>query len=193
MQSALKSEGRVCLALPDLRYTFDFFRNPSTLADALRIYRLKPERHPSETLFDQVLNQVHINNNGCWSPNESFNGAAFPTPIENAWQYYLDDQHRDSYVDIHSWCFVPASFQLLMIDLARLDLIDLVLTKIASDKEGSIGSEFLVQLEKRPGPSNPIRKMSSEEFNGVRMQLQLAIISQLSKRALMAGLLTNML
>jgi len=192
IQAALKPEGRVCLALPDLRYTFDFFRNPSTLADALRINRLKPERHSSETLFDQVLNSVHINNMGCWSPAETFNRAVFPEPIEVAWQYYLDDQQRDFYVDIHAWCFVPASFQLLIVDLARLNLIDLAVTKLASDKEGLTGSEFLVQLEKRPGPTNPMRKMSSDEFNQLRMQLQLSIVSQLSKRALMAGLLTNL-
>jgi hypothetical protein len=66
-------------------------------------------------------------------------------------------------------------------------------TKLASDKEGLTSSEFLVQLEKRPGLSNPIREMSSEEFNALRMQLQLAIVSQLSKRALMAGLLTNLI
>jgi hypothetical protein len=193
IQAALKTHGRVCFALPDLRYTFDFFRNPSTLADALRIHRSKSERHSSETLFDQVLNSVHINNMGCWSPAETFHRAVFTEPIETAWQYYLDDQQRDFYVDIHAWCFVPASFQLLMVDLARLNLIDLVVTKLASDKEGVTGSEFLVQLEKRPTPTNPIRNMSSDEFNQLRMQFQLSIVSQLSKRALMAGLFTNLL
>lgn len=63
IQSALKPEGLVCLTLPDLPYTFDFFYNPSTVADALRTHRLKCSRHPSKFYLINGLTKYTITTN----------------------------------------------------------------------------------------------------------------------------------
>ena len=78
-----------------------------------------------------------------------------------------------------------------MLDLARINFIDLEIKQIYTDKDGLNGSEFLVQMVNHPETSNQIKNLTPLEFSKMRLHLQKSIVSQLSKRALMAQMIIN--
>jgi hypothetical protein len=41
-------------------------------------------------------------------------------PVEEAQKLFASMEAREDYVDLHAWRFTPASFELLMLELARL-------------------------------------------------------------------------
>ena len=64
--------------------------------------------------------------------------------LEQAKQAIRDVGERGSYLDVHEWCFTPASFRLMMRDLFELGFIQL--KELAFHL--SQGSEFYIALSR---------------------------------------------
>lgn len=118
----LRPGGRLCLTVPDQRFTFDRLREPSDLAEVVGAH-VQGLRRPSPR---QVFEHHH---------------KATRLPLRAAWQGRLDEaglvrihdfeyalaQARKAqagkYVDCHCWVFTPLSFLALMAELARHGLL----------------------------------------------------------------------
>jgi len=185
--NSLCSTGLLCMAIPDMRYTFDVLRNPSTFADVIRVSRLANYcKHESERLLDHIMREVTVGGQGCWSKLDP------PKPmwqlsntIDHAMQAYKDDLSRPDYVDIHSWCFVPASFQLIIHELNCAGFIDFEIRSIIDSQ--CPGSEFIVQLEK----TRSFSFLSAEEKQVRRLDLMFATVRQLAQRVELLPKLEN--
>jgi glycosyltransferase involved in cell wall biosynthesis len=133
------SSGKFFLALPDHRYCFDALRPIATTGDVLD--GQGASRHTMGTEFDHTAYHCVYGGDTGWlaaSRNQDF-ALVHPWPKVAG---VLTKTHTE-YVDCHKWCFTPASFQLIILELHALGLIPWT-PKI----EPQIGIEFWAWLER---------------------------------------------
>jgi hypothetical protein len=180
-EAVIADRGIISMAVPDMRYTFDFFRAPSSVADALRVHRYGLKIHEPESLLDQQLNSIQNNGAIAWTTQTAIQDVSYTGNPITMWDNYKSLQDSITYQDCHRWCFVPASFELLLFDLRWMGLLNLRITSIRSAEDGILGSEFLVQLKKiKKGKDNTV--LAPELIQAKRMQLQFTILKQQADR-----------
>ena len=151
--AVLAPDGVLCLAVPDSRYCFDVFRPLTALPAVLAAHRARRTRHAPETLLEQVAYATLRDSAGAWL-KPSRGAVSLQSTLAAGHAYYrtLVDAEADpeaEYVDAHAWVFVPASFELLILELGSLGLIDLVLVHLDDDTQGS---EFFARLARSTEP-----------------------------------------
>lgn len=184
--SLLRTGGVLALAVPDLRYTFDFFRSPSTIGQVLAVHRRGDSRHAPETLFDAMSHSTNVTGVTAWLPGTYTPEISLSSTLDHAWQCYQDDLERQHYIDCHAWCFTPSSFLLLVHELRHLGQIDLAVKSVCTAADHNTGSEFIVQLEKRERGV----AAGKAEVERIRRDLLLGTIAELSERAVNLGMAT---
>ena len=121
VRSILSPEGRLNLALPDRRFTFDYLRRESGLADALNAYLLKPRTPTPLAILDDILNTTPVDNVKAWSE------AIAPQRVPGRSVYALaaarDAIATGAYHDVHCWVFTCDSFLTLMADIAEQEML----------------------------------------------------------------------
>lgn len=172
----LKPRGVLNLALPDMRFTFDFFRSVTTTADTLLAYREHRKRHAPETIFA-------VETTNCWNhgmamwPRDHRVQLHVVSQLGPAYDIYRRELDalagkNTPYVDAHAWVFTPASFQLLILELNALDLIPFQVSHIEDSELG----EFIVQLKKA------IQKPSEAELHAKRVELMVKTVREVAQR-----------
>lgn len=173
-QSLLTSNGTVILAIPDKRYCFDYFRPLATTWDAIAAHNEKRVRHVPSSLFEHTAYSSFSSGTGAWgqAPVSNF---SFTNSIEDAYSLAstanIDDE--SPYHDVHAWPFLPATFQLMLLELARLGKTDWCIQEISPAN----GCEFYVWL--RRGGTDQAANMSAQAFNAQRLSLQRQILIEL--------------
>jgi len=167
--------GVISLAMPDLRFCFDYFKRPTMTDDLLLAHREKRTRHSPETLFEAQAYQSWGGGGGAWSRQDPA-AVNLVVTIEHAYGCYLEELDADKesapYVDAHSWIFMPANFSLVVLELNVLGLINF---RIRSIEDGE-GSEFFVQLE--PGRI----ELSHADVQAERQRLVDQMVAQQASR-----------
>jgi len=184
-EHSISQKGVIAMAIPDMRFTFDLFRNPSTVADALRVNRQASFYHDPESVFDQNLNSAINGGKPCWTTNTAIQDLDFvssPASALEAYQQHLSDDNPE-YQDCHRWCFVPASFRLLIHDLRLMGLANLRITSLHSAETGVQGSEFIVQLKRTKKNKKVSDVIKLERAKKRRLFLQIEVLQQLADRA----------
>jgi len=140
VRKLLNPGGVLSLAVPDRRYSFDRFRERSSLARVLEIYHAAPEVHSEGAIIDYFFNVVRKGSSISWfegAPGEYQNVHTFDQAM------LASATVRDGeYVDVHNWVFTPSHFRVLIEDLFTLGLIDLREKSFGDTR----GSEFFVTL-----------------------------------------------
>ena len=139
-RTLLKDEGVVVLAIPDKRKCFDFFRPISTTGDAVVAFREKRSRHTAKTHFDHLMYHAHRNGSPGWSIEEQ-SPIVLALGIEGG-MGALTLGERDEYVDAHAWTFTPSSFELMVLELRALGLLNLAVERV----EPATHTEFYAWL-----------------------------------------------
>jgi hypothetical protein len=140
----LRPGGTIRLALPDRRFTFDYLRRESTLADLATAWLLRPRRPLPAAVLDGSLNAVAITAEAAWS------GAAWAEPLQRlvTWDEAITMARgvieHDRYQDVHCWVFTPSSFALLMAEAASHELVRLACAVVHDT--AAKDSEFIVVL-----------------------------------------------
>ena len=139
-RTLLRPGGVLSLAVPDRRFSFDRFRERSSLARVIEVYRAAPSVHSEGAVLDYYLNVVRKGDAISW-----FAGAK--GRYANAHSHEEALAHaagavRGEYMDVHNWIFTPHHFRLLVEDLFALGLIELRETSF----HDTAGSEFFVTL-----------------------------------------------
>lgn len=143
--SILNDGGVYALIVPDKRYTFDHFRTESTLGDVLERHNNGDSRHSLKTFIDS-LNEAHNEPVRHWNNDHGEPSAINAARIAAAVKSYEDMGGRDP--SLHAWIFTDDSFRDVFTQLAAMDFIDLVPTRIYNTVKHS--NSFCVVLEKRP-------------------------------------------
>ena len=143
----IRPRGVISLALPDKRLCFDIFRPISLTHDLLAAHDEHRTRHSPETLFASYAYQALDGGMGAW-PRSRMPDIRAVRQLRKAYSSYLDEKRQAKadrpYIDAHAWVMVPASFELVILELNVLGLIDF---RIRGQIEEGENSEFLVQLE----------------------------------------------
>jgi hypothetical protein len=161
VSSILKEHSYFFLCIPDYRYCFDHFRNPSNIFEVFDSYyngREKPSAvsHLESTYLtchnDSVKHWQTLNNsirNIFVSVNESnhfLNSQEdrIINEIENIKKKY--EICKTEYIDSHCWKFTPFTFRNIINILYKTKYIDLKIERVYKTLKGS--NEFYVILEK---------------------------------------------
>lgn len=171
-QTLIKPGGLVILAIPDKRKCFDFYRHPSSTADAVVAFHERRDRHTASTHLDYALNMaLKPNGAGAWSGADPL-----PTLLVNT----MDSEPRwreaavlPYYTDAHAWVFVPASFQLMLLELAAASYLDLHVDQIAEAE----ATEFYAWLRRGREPLSP------DEVQARRKSLMDQVIVELAEQS----------
>lgn len=144
----VRDDGCLVFALPDKRWSFDFFRPPTLAGRVLLAHHQRHERHCPATLFDEVAYAVTLDGRPGWTAGESAAAVEFAHPAGRA-KAIFDAVCRpdDVYRDAHAWQFTPASFALLILDLAQAGVCDWHVAWLRP----APAVEFLGRLQ--PGPA----------------------------------------
>jgi SAM-dependent methyltransferase len=175
LEKVLTEHGTLSMAVPDKRYSFDYFRPHSTTGEVLAAHYRNASRHRMAALFDHLAYACSNKGDIAW-------GQSPPCELKlvhsrdgllafNLEQFREPPPH---YVDCHGWQFTPSSFALLVFELSTLGLIDFRVRHLYAAE----GFEFLAHLQKG-------RKVydSMDELQQVRLDLLKAIILERGEQA----------
>lgn len=176
----LTSSGRLALIVPDKRYCFDRFRPISTLGDVLEAHYAGKQFH---TLGSMVDHQAYACKRGdllAWGEGEVSPLEVQFAKLEGVADAVRDGIEQKQFRDSHRWVFTPASFHLLMNDLAVLGHHKLG-TVTSAD---TVGFEFFVTL----GKDAPILDVADRLDALLQVEKELAAVSQAPVRNRMNAL-----
>lgn len=144
IRSVLKPYGELRMAIPDRRFTFDFLRRESTLADVLDCYVRRARAPTPRAILDHFLNYAEIDAAKAWS-GELKQEDIKPTH-EASWALEVADQafRTGVYQDTHCWVFTPRSFIKICRELAKLGLLNLSCSELYPTELNTI--EFFVRM-----------------------------------------------
>ncbi len=155
--------GHMILAIPDKRTCFDMYRSLSSTGEAIQAHLEKRSRHTVATVFDFNSKAVVKNGLPGWLMTDTHQPTFLTLNIEVVQAQCLAAQSE--YIDAHAWIFCPASFELIMVELARLGYTDWKIDRI----EPTPSTEFFAWLSK--GGKAHYQAMGVQAFEAVRMSL----------------------
>lgn len=120
----LSASGSLRLAVPDRRYTFDYLRRTSTLADVIDAYVRKRRTPSGSRVLDFALNMVHVDCGKAWRGELVETDLVRGYSDESALGLAEAAESTGAYHDVHCWVFTPHSFATLMGQLARCKLLE---------------------------------------------------------------------
>jgi predicted SAM-dependent methyltransferase len=139
----LNPGGRLILAVPDKRYTFDYFRPPSTLGDALEAYFEKRRRPSFRQVFDGHGMARRVDTVDAWGGE-----------ISEEVGYYFEKStvlalakgalFNGDYSDCHCWVFTYQSFLGIIRSVNDLGILRIEVVASVPPRRGE--NEFLVTL-----------------------------------------------
>jgi hypothetical protein len=162
----LSPTGIISLVIPDKRYCFDYFRPLTTTGEVLYAHASRRSRHTSRIAFDHRAYAVTNGNHIAWG-QDPVRELNFVHTLEQAGAEFstLSEDPRHAYVDLHAWQFTPTSFELLMLELARLGKTDWQVKHVTP----ATGCEFFASLCRGGGAVAAAQSVS--ELNARRLAL----------------------
>ncbi|MBS1602631.1 MAG: hypothetical protein JST42_08175 [Bacteroidetes bacterium] len=137
----LTDYGVLSLAIPDGRFCFDHFRPITGISKVIDAHYNKNTIHTPGTAAEYFLNFSNKQALICWD-NSIDGDYTLPFSTQDARQQMELIRDHKVYVDLHSWCFTPTSFRLIIRDLGDLGFISLK----EVDFYPSSGCEFFITL-----------------------------------------------
>jgi len=141
IEKVLDADGYVFLAVPDKRFTFDYYKPITTWSDVVRAHKEKRVMPDSLTIATNRWYFTKVDTEALWRGEQA---PAFSPkqPLSEI----LKSAELDAieYVDSHCWVFTPDSFVTLLQDMKSADLTSLSVKKMEPTKVNS--NEFWVVL-----------------------------------------------
>jgi predicted SAM-dependent methyltransferase len=167
-ETFLTATGIVVLAIPDKRFCFDYFKPLTLTGDVLAAYRARRTRHSSNSVWDHFAYNVAVNGVIAWGQHPiAASSLSLVSSFDHAYEQFLkcDEESSSPYIDVHAWGFTPANFELVLLELARLRLIDWRVDRLGP----AIGCEFHAWL--RRGGQDAVFALSEDRFTARRLEL----------------------
>lgn len=151
--SVLNEGGRIILAIPDKRYTFDYTRQLTTSGELIEAYLEKRSRPTASQIYDGFSQATYVDSELAWTTKLVADDLVFRYSRLFAFGLAKDSIDNTSYHDCHCWVFTYDSFLLLMQELESLGVLDACVVAHSAPVPGS--NEFHVVLGhgSRPGPA----------------------------------------
>jgi SAM-dependent methyltransferase len=157
----LRPGGRLTLAIPDRRFTFDYLRQETRVGDLIDAWLRHNRRPAPASTYDFVANAVVVDAGAAWSGSLDRNSLAHFADRHSALNVARECL-EGTYHDVHCWVFTPESLFKIMIDLVDLDLLPFRCARFHTTQPGSI--EMFLILERRAGNSDAEKAEARDSF-----------------------------
>lgn len=174
-------QGRLIFALPDKRWCFDCFRSPTLAGDVLQAHHEHRQVHSFAARFNEIAYSITADGKIGWGFREKVRNLRFFHPLRRIHDLVQSGPvDQSTYEDAHAWHFTPASFKLLVLDLALAGACDWRVEWIKSGQ----AVEFLGHL--RPGATG---FSSEDECQQLRLNLLIDVARECEKqwRSILVG------
>lgn len=144
IEAILKDGGSHRLAIPDRRFTFDFFRRETRLPEVLDAWMQKARRPLPSAILDFYTYVANVDLTKAWQGRiDSRN-----TPLVHGPAFAIEVARsaNDVYHDAHCWVFTPRSFGELMVELASVGLLNFSCERFLDTR--FMEFEFIVSMSK---------------------------------------------
>lgn len=141
-EKLLRADGVLALIIPDLNYCFDYLSPDTTVGQLLDAFELKRSRPSSGQIFDHFSRAVSKNNQIAWNKEEKGPLCLIHNFME-AQRCYDKSRMTNTYQDVHCWRFTPESFEYVVQELNRLNLLNLSI----NTKYKTKGCEFHMNMK----------------------------------------------
>jgi SAM-dependent methyltransferase len=158
----LRPGGRLILAIPDRRYTFDYFRQTSRLAEVIDAYLRGVRRPTPAQIFDFNANAVHLDMVDAWEGRIDRAKLKPFTTKEWALHLSIESVQNGAYFDSHCWVFTVQSLAAILADLVELDLLPYLCLALYEPERHS--NEIQLILQKLDGNSAEQKKQARHSF-----------------------------
>lgn len=143
-EEVLREDGILSLAIPDVRYHFDYFRPITGISKVIDAYLGKHTIHSAGTAAEYHLSCARRGKEEAWQ--EGFKDEfSLVHSCEEAYKQMQLVIEKKEYLDLHAWDFTPTSFRLLIQDLNDLGFISLKEVGFYP----TAGCEFFITLGKK--------------------------------------------
>ncbi len=160
----LKDDGMLFLVVPDKRYCFDHFRPITGISKIIDCHLQKATINTPGTAVEYLLNVVSKAGHLGWNKNTP-GDYTFVHSLESAIDGMNLVINENKNFGLHTWCFVPHSFRLIVHDLYNLGFITLQ----EVDFSPTEGCEFFVTLGRN---GDGITKTRMELLELIETELQ---------------------
>lgn len=145
ISALIRPGGIVSLAIPDRRYTYDYFRSTTTCAQLVANDRDQLSRPSSTQLADHFFNVRVVDTVAAWSATPLIESCDRYHPDAQV-LYLLDLGIAGQYMDCHCTVWTMEQFEQVFPEAVRL--LDLPFTLRASHAPATYSNEFIVQLQR---------------------------------------------
>jgi SAM-dependent methyltransferase len=142
--SVLRPGGRLSLAMPDRRYTFDVRRRDTDISELVEAYLLHLRRPAVRATFDHFYRFVVVDPGAIWAGLPGHNDPA--PDAETALAAATKVATTDAYLDTHCWVFSDSRFVALIGTLMQMGLVDMPFAAFRPTQPGD--HEFFVTFER---------------------------------------------
>jgi SAM-dependent methyltransferase len=160
--AVLRPGGRLLLAVPDKRFTFDYLRQPSRLSEVIDAYLRRIRRPTPAQIFDHAANAAEVDMSAAWR------GPLDPESLKRyrdtrfALERSIESIRDCKYIDGHWWVFTGRSLAALFLELAGLDLLPYRCVNFYEPEPDT--NEIDVILERLNGQSEDEKKEARASF-----------------------------
>ncbi len=178
IREVLKHGGRLNLAIPDKRFTFDVDRKETTIAELVEADILDLRIPSVRQVFDHVYLGKQIDPGAIWHderPLTSYDRMSGTNALRIAFERATEVHETATYHEAHCSVFTPASFLSLMEDATKLSLFDYYIDQFVTTGPGGAdpsGFEFFVNLV-RPSPDSYTQEALVERIGVIREDLRI--------------------
>jgi len=146
IKNVLNPGGKLCLTIPDHRFCFDHFRQPTSFAEAYDIYINGTKNLPFRVLDNRLSHTI----NDCvywWNNFTSFESLPkSKEQFENAKKHYFRVLQGE-YVDAHFSVFTPETFLLLLYNMLNFNLLPFRCSKFYNTTVNTFEFNCILELE----------------------------------------------
>ncbi len=145
LERVLRPTGVISLVVPDKRFCFDFFKPLSSVGELLEAHARGAVRHSRKARFDYDAYGIKADGEIAFSRRQ-VRDIDLLVPLKVAKQSFDAHGAEDAapHVDLHGWHFTPSSFELAMLELSALEMIDFSIDRTFPPE----GCEFYVTLRR---------------------------------------------
>lgn len=154
LEDLLADDGRIFLAIPDRRYTFDYYRQVSESVSMVRAHEAQLTRPDKWQLAEHFYYHQKVDLTELWAGNKP---PDFKPRFSLAKALRMAEKKASAYTDAHCWVFTPPSFRRALNDLRQSGYTDLTIAHLEGTRHGT--SEFWVVLESGKRSGGPQREI----------------------------------
>jgi len=173
IETLLKPDGMISLAVPDKRYCFDYFQPLSSTGGV--IDAIGSSRHSRGKVFNSSAYGILQNQKATWGPGP-LHDIKLAENLGDCYKsiHQYNGSRDEPYIDCHGWFFTPNSFHLIIAELGQMGLINCHI----QTSHPTVGNEFFITLKMGvPG------HLPDDELNRQRLNMLISTQIDLHKQA----------